>query len=878
MSHTYKVERTFLERMVEALQPDFAAIVCGPADTVVFAAYSEDKNKKPNPDIVEKVLESARPAGEMTLEGTTLAVPYFDGSKAVAGILYIEVYPPRRLKRADLATMQDLQQKIESEHRYSIRKQTLEAKEEAARKVALGHVDIILKVLNPPRASVFAVVDGKLKAIASQESSGKRFPAVESLNPLLIQALMRSGKSDHLADALCTEAAKHLGLPEPAGESRSVACCPLRDSNQEVKGLVFLDSITETHLFNGSELPILERLARSLESELSWVLDGDTGLAVDENELDSPSFQEMYGGGLLSLFAGDTIDARELYSALELAGLEKEPENPESSPAVQEEEPDLSGASTLFPEQTELNESTLPAATQRSAEGSSFSPEDDDEPYEPALFDPDEFDPEESDADYPGPEEPDEVSAEVEVREHPVLPTIDSQEEVEDSLEDLYSLNPEPLFSTEHLSIASTSTNWSEEKADWPEAESETWSEPLATQEPGAQFEPLAGAESDADFEPLATGESETDFEILQAAESQAAFEPLSVTEPETDFKSLAAEEPEVDFEPLATTESETDIEPLERAAVETFDATRAEVGFEPLVAMEPESDFEPLAATEPESDFDPFATRQMEPELEPPATTEPEPTAELELTDSAEALFHDTDDSEHLLEPIVDAPPPAAAYQNPEAEAQDLDREPPDSNERFEEWEESLAQLEVDEQSGEFLSFEEAEDIEYSEEIHHYDDTDPYQDHPLSVDHDDLPEVAPSSAEPVAKESSQSKPSFIKRAWKSLWKFGSDEGTYLTPVTITGEVFVDGKIDNDEPIEVILFFPEQDMRVILQLTGEDTEYFFSGNFSGREPPRVSLRVQKTGYFPAKLPRIRLHETESGFMAELNPIELLSEL
>ena len=132
--------------------------------------------------------------------------------------------------------------------------------------------------------------------------------------------------------------------------------------------------------------------------------------------------------------------------------------------------------------------------------------------------------------------------------------------------------------------------------------------------------------------------------------------------------------------------------------------------------------------------------------------------------------------------------------------------------------------------------------------------------------------------AKPEAKRrgTGEKKPSFVKRAWRFFWPFGKKDGGYLTPVTICGEILLDGNVSNDAPIEVVLFFADQNMRVTLQLLDEETEYFFSGNFGGEEPPRVSLRVQKKGYFPTKISRIKLHHSEDGFHAELNPIELLS--
>ena len=96
MKNRVEFERALLDRLVKSLRPDFAAVVCGPEESVVFSLES-GAGRKPNPRIVERVLESKKPVSEATERRGSLAVPYLDESDNVEGVMYIEVDAPRRL-------------------------------------------------------------------------------------------------------------------------------------------------------------------------------------------------------------------------------------------------------------------------------------------------------------------------------------------------------------------------------------------------------------------------------------------------------------------------------------------------------------------------------------------------------------------------------------------------------------------------------------------------------------------------------------------------------------------------------------------------------------------------------------------------------------
>ena len=60
MKNRVEFEKALLDRVVKSLRPDFAAVVCGPEESLTFSADPGQTNRKPDPGIVERVLESGR--------------------------------------------------------------------------------------------------------------------------------------------------------------------------------------------------------------------------------------------------------------------------------------------------------------------------------------------------------------------------------------------------------------------------------------------------------------------------------------------------------------------------------------------------------------------------------------------------------------------------------------------------------------------------------------------------------------------------------------------------------------------------------------------------------------------------------------------------
>ena len=851
-------EKALLERLVKSLRPDFAAVVCGPDDALIYSLESEQTTRKPDPGIVERVLETKEPAAESTERHGRLAVPYLDESDNVKGVMYIEVDSPRRLKKIDLAILERLREQIEARLKNSQRRGSSRESEAGAQKVTEATLDITFKVLKPPRAVVVAMVEGKLKALDARVRGGEKFSAKRSLDFRLLKSLMERGEPTHLTDALAPETLELLNLSEVRGESRSVVCSPLRNSENEVRGLVFLDSISEVGLFDGSELTILERLAHSLESELAWVLNEDGEF------LHEPA--EDPAGEYRSKFGGDTIDAAELYPISQLLALSEEYGEPTTESEAVEEPESIS---------IELER---------------------EEPTEWSGFESDwpEFEAVNSWQDEPAAE-----------HESDSMEVVTLERELE-TTEDVMSAVPAEVSSEEDEPPGDPSEDSSEKRVE-PDVP------PEELDAPGVLFEDVSFVEDEQPIpsEDELSEEDEEPVVLLEDESSQEGEEPSLLLEDES---SQEDEEPSVLLEDESSEDGEEPGVILEEQSVDEDE--------EPGVVLEKESsdeDEEPGVLVEEEFSTEEVAFEELSEDQdgdEDEAASEDEPLEEEEASEgrheeeptdlpeedgyhvpALEDVFALSDEPSFSLEPPETHPDFGAEEPRP------LPTDPPDvlfqsrkisadAAEMSSKLEEAKASLTSEPEvlsdlmsSAKPLAPKKAlpdDDILRSllkEEPPENEESEEKVQEPLPEEEQNPEqETFSEPARPRKKRggSEKKKPSFIKRAWKFFWPFGGKGGTFLTPVTISGEIFLDGKVENDSPVEVILFFPDQDMRVTLQLTDEESEYFFSGNFSGDEPPRVSLRVQKKGYFPTKIPRIKLHSSEEGFHAEINPIELLS--
>lgn len=901
MKSSGEFEQALLKRMVQALQPDFAAVVCGPGDSIVFAADPGQRSRNPNPSVVGKVLESGEPASESTPEKGTLAVPYLDSNNSVQGVMYIEVNPPRRLKNIDLAILQRLREKVEQRHKGKSDTPKDGQTVESAQKAASATLDIVLRVLKPPRASIFAWVEGQLKPLAAQEMGGESFAPAISIEPALIESLLRQGRSTFLTDAQSDVEWESLGLTSPPGQSRSAACCMLRDEAKRPRGLVFLDCVENPGLFDGSELLILERLAGSLEKEISWLLN-------NHDDIDDVSA------------AITSDDSQEVATPEPEADSEPEPESepetkrdsePESEPSQPQPSapvisPGPSPDEDYFDYPDEDLENLLDVV------GEFFSKTDDqkqsqeaqpidfpgfprDLPYKPgpgeslsftdiALSDPQSLFPGEPDGsetfsdtgdsdvvtlereNEPEPEPESAPEPEPEPEEHSELQYVDPVQETTEDILPPVDIDPE-MLERDRKKLAQTTTDSTIEVSleaamalrqamqsgdDPPESDISLPGDPAPT--PDELVASLTVADLEPDDSLTFTADDSAEAAEDPSDESQPTFlpdEPVLASIEDLPF--VADEEissiDQLDFEPD---------DPLANIGQEMK---------EPVQPVEGDSEAEadPPADSQKEEEAEPISQAESEPSEEP--ADEPQDTP-IEVTDSAEALFESPEVPQTIselsskLDELKDAEPEPDVLNNlleSKSPLKEKKKLPDDDILR------SLLAT-PDESEDQNKADSETADTVASE-------SDNGESPPL-------PSIEQPS--PIASSSnrteSQPKHSFLKRAWKFFWPFGANDGTYLTPVTISGEVLVDSAgAQNDKPIEVILFFPASRMKVVLQLEGRETHYFFSGNFTGQDPPEVSIRVQKDGYFPAKISRIKLFESEDGFKAELNPIELLSQ-
>ena len=842
MKNRVEFERALLDRLVKSLRPDFAAVVCGPEESVVFSLES-GADRKPNPRIVERVLESKKPVSEATERRGSLAVPYLDESDNVEGVMYIEVDAPRRLKKIDLAILERLREQIEARLKAPQRKGSSRESEAGAQKVTEATLDIILRVIKPPRAVVVAMVEGKLKALDARVPGGEKFSAKRSLDFGLLKSLMERGEPTHLADALAPETLEFLSLSEVRGESRSVACTPLRNEKNEVRGLVFLDSPSEVGLFDGTELAILERLARSLESELAWVLNEDGEFLHEPAEDPEGEYRSKFGG--------DTIDATELYPIAQLLALSEDYSETKvvPEPAVEpeslsielerEEESDWTDFESDWPEfETANNES----ATERESDSMEVvtlerEMETTEDVVQAVLPD------EES-------EEPTFLTEEGPLGREALLPRDESSGELDAPGVLFEGLPPEegerrdPLLE-EELSEEDESPTalFENELSELDEAPSAHEVDGLPEEEvPIALLEDELQQEEEVPSALLEDGlpeeeEASSGFPLDDSSEDDEApdvlFENEFFEEGEAPEPLWASESSEEDQDQAALLEVESSEEDDEQ------DALYEEEFSEGDQSEDEDTGLPALEELFTLSDEPSFFLEQPAPD--PPREFRPDQVRPLS-TDSAEALFEaaevplDVDDMSAKIEEAK-----ASFASEPEV----------------------LSELMTSAKRPAPKKALSDDDILHSL---------------LKEDEDPELEDSPGRGKPEAKRrgTGEKKPSFVKRAWRFFWPFGKKDGGYLTPVTICGEILLDGNVTNDSPIEVVLFFPDHNMRVTLQLLDEETEYFFSGNFGGEEPPRVSLRAQKKGYFPTKISRIKLHHSEDGFHAELNPIELLS--
>ena len=383
-----------------------------------------------------------------------------------------------------------------------------------------------------------------------------------------------------------------------------------------------------------------------------------------------------------------------------------------------------------------------------------------------------------------------------------------------------------------------------------------------------ADLEPDDALSIEASDEQEQLPESEDEIPSAEPPLEDLAFGDFEADDPLADFPEI---EPSIESEPSIELEPAPELEPASES--------QPSLEIEPSLEVEAEQDFlpepGPVPVLQTDSIPEPAFPTEFEPEpevnLDPVEEAHPEPQPAIEVTeaDSAESLFaspevpQSVEEISSKLGKLKEEPSQPDILQNLLKSESPLQKKKPLPDDDI------LKSLLKPNPPRTQTQQSEPEKAPAA-------DIDPDDEEPYDFPSEETVSRAPQSGstDPTRKAS---KPSFIKRAWKFFWPFGGDENNYLTPVTISGEVFIEGEDANStDPVEVILFFPSQNMRVVLQLKDQETQYFYSGNFAGNEPPLVSVRVQKKGYFPAKISRVKLLASEDGFKAELNPIELLS--
>ena len=932
MKSSGKFERALLKRMVQALQPDFAAVVCGPGDAVVFAAEPAEQKRKPNPKVVGRVVESGEPFSESNKELGILAVPYLDGGGAVDGVMYLEVKAPRRLKNIDYAILQKLRKQIEERTNHQKRPQPAGQSLDKAKKSARATLDIILRVLKPERASIFARHDGNLTSLAAQRQKGEPFTPAPGITNVMLESLIGLKRASFLQDAQAEEEWRELGIEQPPpGESRSVACCPLKASNGSVQGLILLDSPTTPNLFDGSELLILERLAGSLENELAWLLSIDGPNEATDAESTLPSLESMEPESVpepieFSEPATEIEPATQLEPDTEQA-LDSEPTSPPSGEPVLELERELEAS----PQPNEFEDypdddleslldvvgSYFTKADQEKKEAEALQAEKTEKafaipetpPYQPdsgdslsfseiAANDPQSLFPNDDASETAAQESDDSdvITVERELEEEisslealldtteDLIPPVDIDEDMlardREALEEMTSDSTIEVTLEAAIALRDAMRKEKEELNSPSDEESE---ESLEEVKPaGMSFEPpdrhqevsswgedrtptpeeLIASLTPADLEP----EEFEDGEQMVPQADDTLFGDFETDDPLADFPEM---EPSLQVESLA--QLEPDLESVSPSSVQPAPHNHEDVDPETNMETATAPELKPTLPTESLVEPEPVAEpHSLDPGVGSRSDEEPsreiEPEFESSEADSAEALFlspdlpHSVQDISAKLGKLKEEPSEPDILQNLLKSESPLQKKKPlpddDILKSLLKPDPPQAPSKPDESSTAAPELEEEDSYDFPSE--------------------ETVARAPQtgSTDPGRKKS---KPSFIKRAWKFFWPFQGDDTTYLTPVTISGEVFVEGEdLNSHDPVEVILFFPSQNMRVVLQLKDQETQYFYSGNFAGDEPPLVSVRVQKKGYFPAKISRVKLFASEDGFKAELNPIELLS--
>ena len=269
------LEAALLLRIVALIQPSAAAILAAPHFGTNVSHGMDDGNLEANRKLVDQVVSTASPVSETDSGIGMLGVPFLGLEGDVAGIMYIEVQSPRRLKNRDLAILQSLRRQIEEQFELNPPQEKAEIDEsnlEPANKSARSTLSMLCRVLKPEKAAVIVEVEGIRMTLATHNLPHENVLSQTAVSGPLIDEIWNQGHPLIIKDALNEsvyqdlDGVTHFGI-------RSVCACPLKDSDGLQKGLVYLDRRETGTPFQVPDLSILGRLTRYLENDLAWLLD-----------------------------------------------------------------------------------------------------------------------------------------------------------------------------------------------------------------------------------------------------------------------------------------------------------------------------------------------------------------------------------------------------------------------------------------------------------------------------------------------------------------------------------------------------------------------------------------------------------------------------
>jgi len=845
MTEHYHLEQILLEQIQEKLQPSLAAVTDGKGNVLVQESATETELKVQE-ELLHGVLANLSHEAGRTQKGSALAFAITDTTRKVARILYIEVEDPRRLKKRDLATLEDLGQQFRKRYwgEDADRREDDEAAGDLnkAIKAARFTLETLVNLLNPQRGVIFV------------EFPVKGFFAHATVSHHLLDHLWAQEGPSYFAE-LPDDAPSMPDLEETG--ILSAAGSPLKDGDGKVKGLIYLDSLRDGTHFEEQQMTVLEKFSKTLSRELQPLFRNSRPEVEEEEEdeeVTTPSFslpgvakkqqeEEERRKGLFASLSelstdstivvalddakslGDAVKQMELESRKkDLTELNFPPLEPDWEIALDEDE-------DVLVEEPPVHDSVEPEPLSQA-----------EEQEQPGLFSEPEPEPEQvsieswgvesrADIDWLESGSNDWLSPDVELprddesgSEEGSLPTI-SRYQGGESFGESVDLDLDIFEPMPDMPDPSQETE--------PSGESDRPEEAVPAPEPGLEPElETIPASLDEDFF-SGIGDSEVELEPEPAPQPQWDSGPK--TEPEAEERE--AREPEA-----RPKESEPAPEP------EPIPANRTETETETEPVQVPETQWEPKPEPheEPGPHLRPVPPRTSQPELTPEPELEP-----VEEGASAAQLFPEPDP--------VDAKPPQEDIlarllsKTPEellAEAEEMEEEVPETPPFLDTWEET------------------GEPIAKSKPA-------PTRVAPAH----ELEEVVPIEPREVEEE----KVSWFGRLKRALWPFGRREikgPTIDGLIVVYGAVYLDGKPPDESPLEICLVFRERGMKVLLSVSvrGDSARYEYCGAYSRTAPEELTIVITKKGYFPVKLSRVRLKDQGDDVLeAEIQGVTLLRD-